>query len=109
MKRRRGFRLLILIYVALDLSLAEMPGAFVFDPAKSVESIDAARGRLTAKLVLLPTPARETFNSPQPPMRSDFEHRLPHGSEVAPPGRCVVNCLPRATTGASPRPSEDPH
>ena len=52
MKRRRGLRLLILIYVALDLSLAEMPGAFVFDPAQSVESIDAARGRLTERRLL---------------------------------------------------------
>jgi hypothetical protein len=35
----------ILIYVGLDLCLPDMPGAFVFDPAGSVESIAVARGR----------------------------------------------------------------
>lgn len=106
MKRRRTLLLLILIYVGLDLSLSEMPGAFVFDPAESVESIDVARGRLTAKVVVMPTPTRAFLLLPQ--TRRDFRLRVLSRSEFALPEHPVVNCLPRATC-ASPRPSEDPH
>jgi len=58
---RRGLLLVILIYFTLDLSLPEMPGAFVFDPAGSVDGIDVARGRLTTKIVVLPTPDRDSL------------------------------------------------
>jgi hypothetical protein len=110
MRRRRALLLLILIYVALDMSLSEMPGTFVFDPAASVESVDVGRGRLTAKLVALPTPTRESLLPRQDVMRGDFRHRLLPGSEVVVSSWCsVVNCLPRATTYTLPNLSEDPH
>jgi hypothetical protein len=35
----------VLIYISLDLSLPSMPGAFVFDPGESVESVHGGRGR----------------------------------------------------------------
>jgi hypothetical protein len=107
MKHRRGLLLVILIYVALDLSSCEMPGAFVFDAASSVESIHDARARTTATIIVLPTPARESFVLSQQ-ARGEITHRLPQGSEVADSRLPVVNRLPRATC-ASPPSSEDPH
>jgi hypothetical protein len=49
---RRGFILVILVYVALDLSVAAMPGAFVFDAGETVESVQTARLRSAADPVL---------------------------------------------------------
>jgi hypothetical protein len=40
---RRGLLLVILVYVVLDFSSPEVAGAFVFDPAGSVDSIDVGR------------------------------------------------------------------
>lgn len=48
MSRRRGLLLALLVYVTLDLSLPAMPGAFVFEPDDSVESITRARESATA-------------------------------------------------------------
>jgi len=39
----RRVLLTVLVYVTLDLSLASMPGAFVFDPDDSVESVQMTR------------------------------------------------------------------
>jgi hypothetical protein len=64
--RRRALLVVILVYVALDLSLPTMPGAFVFDPADSLESIQTARGRTTARVVVLPSPVRHEFLTSQP-------------------------------------------
>jgi hypothetical protein len=33
----------VLVYITLDLSLASMPGAFVFDASDSVESVQTSR------------------------------------------------------------------
>jgi hypothetical protein len=43
--RRRGFLCALLLYFALDLSLPMLPGAFVFEPENSIESIRVQRGR----------------------------------------------------------------
>ena len=99
--------MVVLIYVTLDFSLPEMPGAFVFDPAGSVDSIEVARGRLTSEVVVLPTPARESPPFSQQP-RSDTRHRVPPSIEVALHWRPVVKWLPRATAASTPS-SEDPH
>jgi hypothetical protein len=40
--------LLVVLYVALDLSLPAMPGAFVFDAASSIESARDSRARPSA-------------------------------------------------------------
>lgn len=42
---RRGMLVAILLYVALDLSLPAMPGAFAFDSAGAVETAGIARVR----------------------------------------------------------------
>ena len=106
-KRRRALLLTVLVYVGLDLSLPAMPGAFMFDPAGSVESVDLVRSRPTAEIAVITAPIRDwSVPRQQPP--SDVRHRLPSNTDVAPPGWPVVRCLPRATCAPSP-PSEDPH
>ena len=95
----------ILVYVALDLSLPTMPGAFVFEPADSVESIGG--GRAAARVVALPTPA----GTPMPlaaQLRSDLPHRRPATCEVPPLRRPGVHRLPRVPCDP-PQPSEDSH
>jgi hypothetical protein len=102
---RRGLLVVILVYVALDLSLPTMPGAFVFEPADSVESIGG--GRPTARVVVLPVPAAGSSQI-APRLRSDLRHRLPPRSEVAPLGRPPGHRPPRVIGDPS-QSSEDPH
>jgi hypothetical protein len=42
-KSRRALVLAVLVYVALDFSSPAIPGAFVFEPGDSVESVGRAR------------------------------------------------------------------
>jgi hypothetical protein len=94
----------VLIYVALDLSSPEL-GAFGFDPADSVESIQTTNGRATARVVVVPSPAEHAFLTSQ--ARPDLRPcQLP--GELAAVARPVVSCLPRARCEPA-RPSEDPH
>ena len=95
----------ILVYVTLDLSLPAMPGAFVFEPDDSVESIGG--GRLVAKIVVVPAPGGSSFLPwSQPP--GDLRQRLRASRAVCPLGCRPVSWLPRATRAPSP-PAEDPH
>lgn len=99
--------MVVLVYVGLDLCLPHMPGAFEFDPAGTVDSVDSARGRLAAGPVVLAARSGESsLFPPQPPTRlSDGQPRNP---EAVAPWRPAVTRLPRATVAPSP-PSEDPH
>jgi hypothetical protein len=54
MRCRAELLVAILVYVSLDLALPGMPGAFVFEPADSVES--AGGGRQAVRGVAVPTP-----------------------------------------------------
>jgi hypothetical protein len=105
-KRRRLWLFAILVYVGLDLCLPAMPGAFVFDPDGSVESVDVARARVTSKLGLLPPLAIASLQSP--PQLRDFTPSLPSNNPAPPPGHFMTRYLPRATC-APPPPSEDLH
>lgn len=103
--RRHAFLLALLIYVTLDLSLAEMPGAFVFEPGDSVETVQGARARGAASLVTVPTTtsgAAPMLSMPPPSMRLFILATPRHGY---PPH--VVSRLPRAALTASL--SDDPH
>ncbi|MGH7300772.1 MAG: hypothetical protein ACREKQ_01770 [Candidatus Rokuibacteriota bacterium] len=60
MKHQPAFLLALLVYVTLDLSLPAMPGAFVFEPAESVEST-RMRARAVGEIVVLPGPPRDAF------------------------------------------------
>lgn len=52
--RRSALLVAVLVYVTLDLSLPSMPGAFVFDPGESVESVQHARARAATDVVMRP-------------------------------------------------------
>lgn len=96
----------ILVYVTLDLSLPTMPGAFVFEPADSVESVGGGR-IVTRAIVLLPAPIGDLAGSawwrlgePSKPRSVEGERPLLRGPRA------------RRAPGASPDPppsSEDPH
>ena len=100
---RQTLVLAILLYVTLDLSLAAMPGAFVFEPADSVESAQGARAHRTGPLVSVPASTGDTAVtlSPRPVAPSTFA-AIPRGHSHR-----VVSCLPRAVL--APAVSEDVH
>lgn len=104
---RRTFFLVVLVYVSLDLSTPDIPGAFVFDADGSVESTDAARLRLMPRPVVLAALPKNSF-IPLREAQSDVPHRLRPRGEGVPSGHVVVNCLPRAACSALPL-SEDSH
>jgi len=107
-KPRQRLLVMILLYVGLDLCLPGMPGAFVFDAAGSVESVEPTRARPTPRAaVLSPIPIRgpDTLLTRAP---SDVIHRRPPSSALARPGRRIVVCLARAAC-ARPLPPEDSH
>jgi hypothetical protein len=54
--RWRSCILAVLVYVALDLSLPAMPGAFVFEIDHTVESTQDSRARVTAQPDAAPRP-----------------------------------------------------
>lgn len=97
----------LLIYVALDLSLAAMPGAFVFDPDSSIESVDRGRVR-PSKVVDLPVRARDSFVLLRRQPARDSGPRRPGSPDALRAPRLVMSCLPRAICAPLP-PSEDPH
>ena len=104
-KCRREILVAILVYVALDLSLPAMPGAFVFEVAESVESVGG--GRAAVRTVTLPTIHASPAQAPVQ-LHGDLPRRLPAGCEVALPRHPVARCLPRTADTPSPS-SEDPH
>lgn len=59
----RRLVVLILVYIALDLSLPAMPGAFVFDATQSVESVQRSRSQDVAAAVSGPVVARDRRDS----------------------------------------------
>lgn len=103
--RRSTLLLSVLLYVALDLSIPGMPGAFVFEPSESVESVRGARARASADLVAAPE-AGGTANSSLLP--SDHATRVVQASRVEPRGRPVRARSLLARVDPAP-PSEDPH
>ena len=98
--------LAILIYVTLDLSLPGMPGAFVFDPADTVESARSGRARAAADVVAAPAEAGGVAGLSHPP--ADQVRRLVQATRVEPRGRPVrARSFPAHVDPAPP--SEDPH
>lgn len=98
----------VLLYLSLDLSLAIVPGAFVFEPADSVESLQTGRARATTEVVVMPTatgaatelalPRRELKPRAGTPRREPHRaHRVAHDVS-APQGDAARSGSP-----------EDPH
>jgi hypothetical protein len=101
---RRVLLVAILLYLALDLSLAAMPGAFVFEVADSVET--TAGGRPTAKVVVVPAPPAGSSLIVSH-LRCETWHRVPPRREVVDLGSPPAHRLARGACHPSP-PSEDP-
>ena len=58
---RRVLIVALLVYVALDLSIPTMPGAFGFDPDDSIESVYQTRARAAAEAMIPPASGTATF------------------------------------------------
>jgi hypothetical protein len=95
----------LLVYVTLDLSLPAMPGAFVFEPADSVESIQSHGARAALELGMSPALTTESLVLRVP---DDVSERWVRRGEVARLMYVVLSCQPRAALDPDAR-SEDPH
>jgi len=104
---RRALLVAFLVYVALDLSLPAMPGAFVFDTAGSVEGARMNRLRHVAELVAAPKLPRLASAPPEPRVVPVPRPRPLFADPARLAGR-VPGCLPRAVCGP-PSLAEDPH
>jgi hypothetical protein len=103
---RRTLLVAFLVYLTLDLSLATMPGAFVFDASDSVEGLQAHRGPNAPQAVLLPALACGAPGLQQ----GQTSPRV--GLPRAPVRSVLVEgpCRPRTFLAATPpSSSEDPH
>ena len=102
--RRCALLVAVLVYVTLDLSLPSMPGAFVFDPGESVESVQHARTRAAADAVMRPASAGdELVAGPVPHAAPD----QPASTRPTPPRFHVTRRSGLLREPAPP--SEDPH
>ncbi len=106
MKRRRRLLLPILVYITLDLSLAAMPGAFVFDAAQSVESPHSGRGRGTAEILVRAAVAVDS--SVRCASAPVVTSPPPTPTTRAARGRATPRWLPCAAVDTA-SPSDDPH
>lgn len=95
--------LALLVYVALDLSIPTMPGAFGFDPDDSIESVYQTRARAAAEAVIHPASGAAAF----------LLSALPPDSGRRPvpidPARARPRSSRRSAASDDPPPSEDPH
>lgn len=104
MTRHHGLLLSVLVYLALDLSLPAMPGAFVFEAADSVEGIDLARGRALARGAPAPPPP-----AVRPvPVQLETQDRVRPAEAVERAHRPAARCRARSTC-APPPALEDSH
>lgn len=104
MSHGRLLVLAVLVYVTLDLSLPEMPGAFVFEPADSAESTQV-RARSAGEIVTLAL-ARDPGSAMLRPLLEGVARPVvrPVERRVRP----VVGRSSQAQNDPAP-PSEDPH
>jgi hypothetical protein len=106
MPRRRLLLVVVLVYLGLDLCLADMPGAFVFDADGSVDGISLVRAREATGIVAVPALSPESFL-----LRRHPDHDVrprPASRNDHPAPRFAGKRLPRATCTSS-APSEDSH
>jgi hypothetical protein len=97
--------LAILVYVTLDLSLPAMPGAFEFEPAASVESIQVTRARPAAEVTVVREVTRDALAAARP--RLEVRARSAAREQVAHPRQPTAGWFPPPHRDAAP--SEDPH
>lgn len=104
--RRRLVTVVILLYIALDLSWAQMPGAFEFDPTESVESTADGPARKANALDVL---AHEHHATPMPARMFDRPRPHPIRNIGAPLTTPTVAIHFVRDVCATPRPAEEPH
>jgi hypothetical protein len=101
----RAIFVLIVGYVTLDLSLPAMPGAFVFEPAKCVESVQTSGGREASEVEPTVPPLQGGPGVVHIPLRISI------GSspikDIQRPSARVMSRLPRAMLAPA-SPSDDP-
>lgn len=106
MKQRAALVLAIVVYVTLDFSLAAMPGAFVFEPADSVETVQGRTRVDRADVMASLSPVTSAFALP-PRETEDLNRPRPEGRAASTP-RPLIGHLLQKTLGPTP-PTEDPH
>ena len=97
--------LVILLYITLDLSIAAMPGAFVFEAGDSVESTQLSRGRQLLEIGLVLIPPRDSKSV----VVEEVPVRLSSVPRPLPPMLLYRGERSRAATPDSPALSEDSH
>jgi hypothetical protein len=96
----------VLVYVALDLSLPAMPGAFVFEIDGTVESTQETRTRPTASPDVAVRPQPLVGSSVRAPADAGARRRRTPGRRLARP----TSALPTARAAIPPAPPVDePH
>jgi hypothetical protein len=94
------------MYVALDLSLPMMPGAFVFAADASVETVQSSRGRAGGDEAIAAEPTLDRL-TPRPPGAPICSTRL---GQMRPPATCAYpQYRPRAMLAVAAVVLEDPH
>jgi hypothetical protein len=99
------FVLVILVYVSLDLSVASIPGAFVFEAGDSIESVQNGRARQIAKVAPALTPRPD----PRAVIAENAGVRQAPVPRPASPAPLLRDARRPAATPDQPPPSEDPH
>ena len=93
------------MYLAADLALPSLSGAFVFDPDDSVELVQGHRFRAVAEVLAMPELAPDPYVSSLP--------RLERSSRSARAGRVSVRASighrARAVADPASRSADDPH
>jgi hypothetical protein len=105
--RRRALLLAITLYVAADLSLPAMPGAFEFELASCIESTQSQRGRSPAEIVVVQAPAFEALALWRSSTDVGDDEAVSRHRPCLP--RPVVAWRRATHADAAPPPSEDPH
>ena len=98
MTTHRTLLVALLLYVALDLALPMMPGAFVFDPDETIES--ARTGRTSLDAVAPHAAARHLGVVRTNPRPMDLARRPAPVREILMPGRSVVASTPTRSSSA---------
>lgn len=106
MKRPPMLLLAILVYITLDFALPTMPGAFVFEPSDSVETVQTKIGRASIEVMAWRPLSLTPFVFPRPQM--EVGRALVSSRRVTSVSRPPVDHLARGTLEPTAS-TEDPH
>jgi hypothetical protein len=101
---RRGLLVVLFFYLALDLSVPVVGGAFVFEASETIKSLQVSRTRTAGVFVVTP---RLPDVGPAPPARMRCRGALVAPTEEPPVGLRVGHHRPRSAL--APAVSSDDH